>query len=213
MSKIAEALKKVDEKKSRIISPISESKHFPNNYRTEGKMRKTWLTWGFIVVVVTVFVVLNYQGGNDAVPLSEIFPEEEVMSINVEYEFVEEEVVANELEETVKPTIEITPLQTSEKVAGQIPVTKPLRPLVKKLPSYTIQIASFKEKKRAEDALASIRAKVPSAYIASRDLGEKGVWYRVYAGQFDLRSDAEVSLSDIKRNYDSSFIISPKGLK
>jgi cell division septation protein DedD len=82
-------------------------------------------------------------------------------------------------------------------------------PMVKTA-AYTIQIASFKDKKRAEEALVGIQAKVPSAYIASRDLGEKGVWYRIYAGQFERQNDAEVTLSDIKQNYDSSFIISPK---
>ena len=174
-------------------------------------MRKSWLTWVFIVAVVTVFVVFNYQEGRDAVPLSEIFPDEEVFPVNVEYEFVEETIVSNAPEE-----IQAASLQT-QTVASKETTTQTLVALApepaKGLSSYTIQIASFKDKKRAEDALGNIRTKVPSAYIASRDLGSKGVWYRIYAGQFNGRNEAEVSLNDIKQNYDSSFIISPKRTK
>ena len=211
MSKIADALEKAEEERSRIVSPMRESNTFSNNYTMGGKMRKSWLTWGFIVAVVTVFVVFNYQEGRDAVPLSEIFPDEEVFPVNVEYEFVEETIVSNAPEE-----IQAASLQT-QTVASKETTTQTLVALApepaKGLSSYTIQIASFKDKKRAEDALGNIRTKVPSAYIASRDLGSKGVWYRIYAGQFNGRNEAEVSLNDIKRNYDSSFIISPKRTK
>ena len=211
MSKIADALKKANEEKSYIVSPMRESNKFSNNYTMGGKMRKSWLTWGFIVAVVTVFVVFNYQKGKDAVPLSEIFPDEEVFPVDVEYEFVQEEVVASAPKEmqTVPQKIQVAaPKETIVKNLVAVD-----RELTGKLATYTIQIASFKDKKRAEEALANIRTKVPSAYIASRDLGAKGVWYRIYAGQFDRRNEAEVTLNDIRQNYDSSFIISPKGTK
>jgi len=79
--------------------------------------------------------------------------------------------------------------------------------------NFTVQIASFKDLKNAEEALTKIRIKTPSAYISSHDLGAKGVWHRVYVGQFELRSEAEVTLNDVKQSYDSSFIISPKKAK
>ena len=91
-----------------------------------------------------------------------------------------------------------------------MPVQKVVRKVsapIKMKANYTVQIASFKEKKSAEKALTDIQIKVPSAYIASRNLGTKGTWYRIYAGQFELRNQAEVALSDIKQNFDSSFII------
>jgi cell division septation protein DedD len=78
---------------------------------------------------------------------------------------------------------------------------------------FTVQIASFKDRKKAEEALARILKNVPSAYLSEQNLGDKGTWYRVYAGRFNVRSDAEISLNDIKRNYTDSFIISPKKAK
>ncbi|MCK5012931.1 MAG: SPOR domain-containing protein [Candidatus Omnitrophica bacterium] len=211
MSKMAEALKKANEERTQIVSPIRESDKISNNFTMGGKMRKSWLTWSFIVVVVTVFVVFNYQEGKDAVPLSEIFPDEEVFPVDVEYEFVQEEVVASAPKE-----IKTVPLETQAAVPKEITV-KSLVAIApepaEKLANYTIQIASFKDKKRAEEALVNIRSKVPSAYVASRDLGAKGVWYRIYAGRFNARNEAEISLNDIRQNYDSSFIISSKKTK
>ena len=209
MGKITDALKKAEEERFQILSPTREHYKFSNNYTMGGKMRKSWLTWGFIVAVVTVFVVFNYQEGRDAVPLSEIFPDEEVFPVDVEYEFVQEEVVSS-VPVQVKEVAEKVQIQMPKETVVKALVAADSAPVpVKELAAYTIQIASFKDKKRAEEALGKIHVKVPLAYIASRDLGAKGVWYRVYAGQFNARREAEVSLNDIKQNYDSSFIISP----
>lgn len=178
------------------------------------RQNKLWLAWGLIVsAVAAAFIVFNYQGSRDAVPLSEIFPDEEVFPVDVEYEFVKDETPP-------------APTETVPSVSREIPAAVPApaqtvsvdpaaanKAPAEKAPAYTIQIASFKDRKKAEKALEEIRVKVPSAYIASRDLGEKGVWYRIYAGQFELRSDAEVTLSDIRQNYNSSFIISPTKIK
>ena len=211
MSKITEALKKINEERSPVLSPMRERNKFSKNFTIGGKMRKSWLTWGFIVAVVTVFVVFNYQEGRDAVPLSEIFPDEEVFPVNVEYEFVQEEVVSSELKGAQSVSEEVQAALPKETTVQALAAALP--DPAKELASYTIQIASFKDKKRAEEALTTIRSKVPSAYIASRDLGAKGVWYRIYAGRFDRRNSAEVTLNDIKKNYDSSFIISSKRTK
>lgn len=211
MSKIADALKKADQERLDTISPTRESRKFSLKHSREGKMRKSWLTWMIVVAVVTVFAVFNYQEGKDAVPLSEIFPDEEVFPVDVAYEFVQKEAAPAKAEET---------LPGAEKTQVKEPVKPPVQTLTlelsepaKNMTAYTVQIASFKDKKRADEALVGIKAKVPSAYMASRDLGEKGIWYRIYAGQFEQRSEAEVTLSDIKQNYDSSFIISPKRAK
>ena len=77
----------------------------------------------------------------------------------------------------------------------------------------TVQIASVKDLLKDEEALAKIRINTQSAFISSHDLGAKGVWYRIYVGQFELRSEAEVTLNNVKQSYDSSFIISPRQIK
>ena len=207
MSKLNDALRKADEERSNVISPMEGRKNLLNNSNTGGEMRKSWLMWALIVVVVTVFIVFNYQEGKDALPLSEIFPDEEVFPVDVEYEFMQEKVVSGQPEKVQAGPEEtqaaIPKETTTQAVITAVPVT------TGEPAAYTIQIASFKDKKRAEEALVDIRAKVPSAYIASRDLGAKGIWYRIYAGQFQGRNEAEVTLNDIRKNYDSSFIISP----
>jgi len=211
LGKITKALQKASEQRLNAISPSEESARVFVQNTKESKMRKTWFTWAIVTTaVVTVFFAFNYHGGKDAVPLSEIFPDEEVFPVGIEYEFVQDEAVQQKVEkvasvmkeeQVILPVLsEAAPVASAHKVMdGNF--------------NYTVQIASFKDQKKATEALIKIRAQVPSAYISSRDLGEKGVWYRIYAGQFELRSEAELTLSDIKQTYDSSFIISPKKAK
>lgn len=199
MSKIVDALNEAGEEKSNIVSPIRK------------RTRKSWFAWILVFTVIVMFVMFSYYGSNGAVPLSEIFPDEEVFPVDVEYEFVRDEVVSSGTEER---TVQVFPeTQAAAEPAVEV-IVKDFSPAevksIDKENAYTIQIASFKDKKLAEKALVKIRAKVPSAHIALRDLGQKGIWYRIYAGQFEQRSEAEVTLSNIKRNYSSSFIISPK---
>jgi len=133
-----------------------------------------------------------------------------IFPVDVEYEFVQDEAVQQKVEkvasvmkeeQVVLPAVSeaIPAVSVHEAIDGNF--------------NYTVQIASFKDQKKATEALIKIRTQVPSAYISLRDLGAKGVWYRIYAGQFELHSEAEVTLSDIKQTYDSSFIISPKKAK
>lgn len=181
-------------------------------------MRKSWFTWLFVVAAIIMALVwFNYQSGKDAVPLSEIFPDEEVAPVDVEYEFVQEEAAGEVKQETAAaPAAPKTPaVAEPEKVVvapvAQVPVVGIASQGTDA--KFTVQIASFKDRKKAEEALAHILKNVPSAYLSEQNLGDKGTWYRVYAGRFNLRSDAEISLNDIKRNYTDSFIISPKKAK
>jgi len=177
-------------------------------------MHKSWFTWLFIVAaVVMVFITFNYQSGKDAVPLSEIFPDEEIMPVDVEYEYVQEDVARSNGQAAAVipdnvPAEKVIAVEAKEQIVPVREIKPPDGDT-----NFTVQIASFKDKKRAEESLVRIRKNVPSAYIGKRDLGAKGIWYRIYAGQFNLRSEAEMSLSNIKRNYNDSFIISPKRVK
>ena len=211
MSKITKALQKASEQRSNDIFSSEESARVFVQNTKESKMRKTWFTWAIVTTaVVTVFFAFNYHGGKDAVPLSEIFPDEGAFPADIEYEFVQDEAPEKAVEETVADVVEeqIVPAEVTKAPA----VTLGNKEVVNNF-NYTVQIASFKDQKKAEEALSKIRTKVPSAYISSKDLGVKGVWYRIYAGQFELRSEAEVTLNDIKQKYNSSFIISPKKAK
>jgi len=211
MSKIIKALDEANKERLGIISPTEEIKKISINDTKEEKMNKSWFTWAFIgAVVVTVLIAFNYQGGKDAVPLSEIFPDEEGMSVGVEYEYMQEEVVTREVHEELpkfreNQVNEPVELESISLISENISTEKAF--------NFTVQIASFKDEKKAEQALTKIRTKIPSAYISTQNLGSKGIWHRIYAGQFELRSEAELTLRDVKQNYDSSFILSPKRAK
>jgi len=211
MDQITGALKKASEQRSNAVSPSEESARIFVKNTKESKMHKTWFTWAIVTTtVVAVFVAFNYHGGKDAVPLSEIFPDEEAFFADVEYEFVQDETVQKGDEESVSATLKnsVVASMESEVLTAAFDRKKTEGPF-----NFTVQIASFKDLKNAEEALTKIRIKTPSAYISSHDLGAKGVWHRVYVGQFELRSEAEVALNDVKQSYDSSFIISPKKAK
>jgi len=199
MSKITKALKKASEEKEMHNSQSEESQDKLSANTKEKKMSKSF-TWTFLIaVVIVVLVAFNYQSGQDAVPLSEIFPDD------VEFEFVQEESDTGKVSKKdhvvqLRVVTEAEPVLIKEE-SSSVTQTKEF--------NFTVQIASFKEKKKAQKALTQIRTKVPTAYISTQDLGAKGIWHRVYSGQYELRNEAEVALGDIKQNYDSSFIISP----
>ncbi len=55
---------------------------------------------------------------------------------------------------------------------------------------YAILLGAFKTIARAEKAIALYRKKGISSYWVKVDLGEKGIWYRVFAGHFRDESGA-----------------------
>lgn len=75
--------------------------------------------------------------------------------------------------------------------------------------AYTIQIASVKELKDAQRALADVLKKDYPGYIVQRNLGDKGVWYRVYVGKFDTKPDADAYLGEVQKGFPSAFVIAP----
>ncbi|MCD4780556.1 MAG: SPOR domain-containing protein [Candidatus Omnitrophica bacterium] len=75
---------------------------------------------------------------------------------------------------------------------------------------YAIQIASFKKIERAKELLRELIQKDYDAYVVQKDLGSKGVWYRIYVGKFQTKDSADQALTDVKKNYKSSFVIAPK---
>ncbi len=56
---------------------------------------------------------------------------------------------------------------------------------------YSIYLGSFKTIDRARNAVSIFQRKGVSPYWVKIDLGPKGVWYRVFAGHFQSRDEAE----------------------
>lgn len=209
MGKMINELKKLQgerSKKGSGVSPIRMCDEMVSNDTEGGQIKNIWLTWiAIVVVVIGIFIVLNYQGEKDAVPLSEIFPDKAFIN-QVEYEFVDETqpaVVAPKLQENIaaQPVKEIV---EDVKPVVEAVVEKDFENI-----AFTIQVSSFKEKSQAEKALIEVQKVDSSAYLMSRDLGEKGIWYRIYVGKFDTKASAETVLLKVKERYKDSFIISP----
>jgi cell division septation protein DedD len=75
---------------------------------------------------------------------------------------------------------------------------------------FTIQVYSFQDKNRAETALDALKNNGYQAFLIMSDLGEKGVWYRVRVGGIADEAAAHKMLDEIRKNYNSGFILKPQ---
>jgi len=189
-------------------------------------MKNSWLVWVFVVgMVVTILIAFNYQGAQDSVPLSEIFPETETYPVEIEYvdeqpvsePIVQETAAQNEdaanqiaavaaSEESTEPVIK-SPITITEESKTVEQVKTPVQ---QKESKYTIQIASFKDKAKAEQKINEMEKKDYKAFMVSKDLKDKGTWHRVYVGNFSSKSEADEYLIKVKKDYSGSFVISSK---
>ncbi|MBI5043954.1 MAG: SPOR domain-containing protein [Nitrospirae bacterium] len=72
---------------------------------------------------------------------------------------------------------------------------------------FTLQVAAFKEREKAEDIAGSLKKKGYDPYIVPVTIPEKGVWYRVRIGRFATRPDAQSIQARLKKSEGiSSFI-------
>jgi cell division septation protein DedD len=75
---------------------------------------------------------------------------------------------------------------------------------------FTIQVYSFQDRNRAAIALQALKNSGYQAFLIMSDLGEKGVWYRVRVGGIADEAAAHKMLDEIRKNYNSGFILKPK---
>jgi len=177
-------------------------------------MKNTWVIWLLIVVlVVGVLVIFNYQGSKDAVPLSEIFPDEEVIPMEIEYIIEDEQPPQKIAKQEIKQVKQIIPsikkglkedvkTEFEEQVKSKVKAQEDIQGSV-----YTIQVASFKEKQKAQSFLDQLIKQDFPAYITTKNLADKGTWHRVYIGEFSRKQQAEAMLTAVRQKFSSSFII------
>jgi hypothetical protein len=77
--------------------------------------------------------------------------------------------------------------QVSEKPSP--PKTAPAKPSTPQYP-YSVYLGSFKAPEAVKKALSDYQEKGLSAYWTRVDLGDKGVWYRFFAGYFRTKEEA-----------------------
>jgi cell division septation protein DedD len=83
--------------------------------------------------------------------------------------------------------------QVSEKPAA--PKAAPSKPSAAQYP-YSVYLGSFKAPEAVKKALSDYQEKGLSAYWAKVDLGDKGVWYRFFAGYFRTKEEAAKYISE-----------------
>ena len=69
-----------------------------------------------------------------------------------------------------------------------------------KLPTgrFTINVASFKERKRADRLVDELKEKGYLAFVAKATIPQKGTWYRVSVGRFSTRKEAQAFARAVK---------------
>jgi len=179
-------------------------------------MKKQWPIWVFsIIVIMIVFFAFNYQGGEEGVPLSEIFQEEKQDdAVEVKYVYVDQkgqkEKITSEWVEDEDPSQQSADYKLQEKPAPNVSEAKVSEKAEFSPASYSIQVSSYKEKATAQRALERIQKNGHEAYLVSKDLKEKGVWHRIYIGRFATRSSAEEFMQKIKEEFAHCFVIATK---
>ncbi|MCR4337892.1 MAG: SPOR domain-containing protein [Candidatus Omnitrophica bacterium] len=191
-------------------------------------MKNQWPIWVFVgVVIVIVFFAFNRPGSRETAPVSDILSEQTTEDgiPAIEYEFVDQvgnqEVPATDMQ--VKATtpsaedaaaIASSATATSNSSSALSGANQGMGEFVKEKSAsgrapFTIQVASYKDRKRAELGLEGVKAAGHDGYIAEANVKGSTV-YRLYVGQFSSKDEANSYLSKVRANYKDSFVISPK---
>lgn len=129
-------------------------------------------------------------------------------------ELVSLESAVSEKEAFEKPVVEFKPDKKAEDIKIQstypqeekdISTSSSVDILEK---AFAVQVFSFQDKNRAKAASEKLKKEGYPAYVITQDLGEKGVWHRVWLGEFKVEKEAIELLEKLKKDYKDSFIIS-----
>ncbi len=181
--------------------------------KREGRfMKNQWVLWFLIIAVIgIVLFAFNYQGGQDTVPLSEIFPSQDAPEVEeVEYVFMDTPTVpVEEPAPAVQAPSGDSSVQEIEVVAAPVTVPDTSPPAQADLAGaqFTIQVASFQKSGYARKVVDELKQAGHQAFLVDKDLGAKGVWYRVYVGKFQSRNEASQYISRLPPDYKQGFIL------
>lgn len=108
---------------------------------------------------------------------------------------------------TVESVKSVTPPKPKPIAEPVLPVApKPVisKPAAVASGSYLLQVASVKQRQGADELRNRMSKKGYAAFVESADLGSKGIWYRVYAGPFASKADADQAVRALKADRISS---------
>jgi len=187
-------------------------------------MKNQWPFWLFIIAILVVVVIaMNYQGKQDVAPFGDIFTQDQGA---LEYEYV-----AQPDQKAAVPAAATAAVETTAVVKSQTPVSTPEAqpvpapaavPVQTPAPvqtssavsapapaagSFTVQILSSKDQKATDSELQKVKANgFAEAYVRRVDLGGRGIWYRIYIGQYSSMAQAQEGLVKVKQKYPQAFI-------
>ena len=181
--------------------------------------KNQWMLWTIVAaVIVIILIAFNYQGDkSDVVPLSEIFPEDNMQtSQGVEYEYVPaDSPQARQVPAEAVPPAQSAPTTSKIKqpAAAPVAVTAPVAVAAPQIPAqgnYAIQILSSTDKAATEKALEKAKGKgLANAYLVTKETSS-GTRYRIYVGPFAAKQDADAVLPAVQGSYKDAYIISTK---
>lgn len=96
-----------------------------------------------------------------------------------------------EIEDQVKEPVQLVPIEIAE---------SPKKPVLK-IMRYTVQLISYKKKKRAEKEIQKLGSQNVQAFITT-----SGNWYQVCAGSYNDIKEAKEALGNYKVNYKGCFV-------
>ncbi len=150
--------------------------------------QKNWPIWLLAAVAVVVVMLMNRH----QVPQEETAAVKEGESVN---QFTATQEVAAPSTQTSSSPAAVSP---SAETISQASPTKKL---------YTIQVHSFQDQTKAQKSLEALKKAGYTPYVISRDLKEKGIWYRVCVGEFENKEEANTKLAELKQKYKDSFVM------
>ena len=176
-------------------------------------MKGSWIIPTFVIVLtVGALIYFNSERGGDRRPLKELFGEENHnRPSEIEYEIVNSTQTNAAVQST--PTMVAVKETAAKVITNAATAVKGANPsadavLKTKEKYFTIQLASSKDQAKAQAVLDKVKKDHADAYLVSKDLGDKGVWNRIYVGQYNSKQDADTALNSFKKDFPQAFIMS-----
>jgi cell division septation protein DedD len=153
----------------------------PNSFKNSPIMRVVEVGLFLVALIVLVLYLSSLRERAES-PVSKVIVEDDILEPKFE------------ATETFESFVE------NEPVPESIPVSSEASS------KFIIQIASFSQKDRAEALVQQLRKEDYVSDVQSRDLGDKGTWFRVYVSGFQTEEEAKKVLEILKKEYKDSFI-------